>query len=73
MERVLHIPGCEVMDRTNGINSFLMNVYRNIDRTRYQFDFLVYGNGVGDYDEEIYALGGNIFGSQDRAAICIRM
>ena len=61
MERVLHIPGCEVMDRTNGINSFLMNVYRNIDRTRYQFDFLVYGNGVGDYDEEIYALGGNIF------------
>lgn len=61
MERVLHIPGCEVMDRTNGINSFLMNVYRNIDRSRYQFDFLIYGNGVGDYDEEIYGLGGNIF------------
>lgn len=61
MERILHIPGCESMNRSNGINSFLMNVYRNINRDKYQFDFLVYGTEPGDYDNEIKSLGGTIY------------
>lgn len=61
MERILHIPGCESMNRSNGINSFLMNVYRNINRDKYQFDFLVYGTEDGDYDDEIRSLGGRIY------------
>lgn len=61
MERILHIPGCESMKRANGINSFLMNVYRNINREKYQFDFLVYGTEHGDYDDEIKSLGGKIY------------
>lgn len=61
MERILHIPGCESMNRSNGINSFLMNVYRNINRDKYQFDFLVYGIEPGDYDNEIKSLGGTIY------------
>ena len=42
-----------------GAETFIMNVYRNIDREKIQFDFLV--NGEGIFDEEIKSLGGNIF------------
>lgn len=45
-----------------GIQSFIMNVYRNIDRAKVQFDFLVSeSESHGDYDEEIKSLGGRIF------------
>ena len=43
-----------------GIESFLMNVYRNIDRTKYEFTFLTYNDFTYDYEEEIIALGGKI-------------
>ena len=41
-----------------GAETFIMNVYRNIDREKVQFDFLVNGEGV--FDEEIKKLGGKI-------------
>lgn len=44
-----------------GIENFIMNVYRNIDRTKIQFDFLVHRNEKGFFDEEIKSLGGEIF------------
>ena len=44
-----------------GIETFLMNVYRNIDRNEVQFDFAVHTRQKGDYDEEIKKLGGNIY------------
>ncbi len=44
-----------------GLETFLMNLYRNIDRDRVQFDFLVHRQAPGDYDEEIRSLGGKIF------------
>jgi len=47
------------MDR-GGQETFIMNVYRNIDRGKVQFDFLCSLNKKGDYDDEIRALGGNI-------------
>jgi glycosyltransferase involved in cell wall biosynthesis len=56
--RVLHAVSC--MDR-GGIETFLMRLYRAIDRSRVQFDFLVHKPGEGAYDEEILSLGGRIF------------
>ena len=48
------------MDRA-GQETFIMNLFRNIDRSRIQFDFLCTDHSEGDYDEEIRQLGGHIF------------
>lgn len=56
--RVLHIVG--KMDRA-GAETMLMNLYRNIDRSAIQFDFITFTYEKGDYDDEILALGGRIF------------
>ena len=58
MIRVLHI--VTRMDRA-GLETFLMNVYRKINREKVQFDFLVHCPDEADYDEEIRSLGGRIF------------
>lgn len=58
MIRVLHIVG--KMDRA-GAETMLMNLYRNIDRTQVQFDFITFTQQKGDYDDEILALGGKIY------------
>ncbi len=60
MIRVLH--SVSNMDRA-GIETMLMNYYRNIDRTKIQFDFLANKPKIGDYEEEIKALGGHIYRS----------
>lgn len=43
-----------------GIETFIMNVFRNIDRTKVSFDFLLGTEDECDYNKEILALGGNI-------------
>lgn len=48
------------MDRA-GIETMLMNFYRNIDRDKIQFDFLCNKPKPGDYDDEIKLLGGKIY------------
>lgn len=58
MIRVLH--SVCYMNR-GGIETNLMNYYRNIDRTKVQFDFLCNAPYEGAYDEEIRSLGGRIF------------
>ena len=42
-----------------GIETYIMNLYRNINRNKIQFDFLV--NDEGTFDEEIKTLGGKIY------------
>lgn len=44
-----------------GLETVLMNYYRNIDRTQIQFDFLTHRPERDDYDDEIEALGGRIY------------
>lgn len=44
-----------------GIETLLMNLYRNIDREKIQFDFLTHREEAGFYDEEILKLGGRIY------------
>ncbi len=58
MTRVLHI--VTYMGR-GGLETVLMNYYRNIDRSKVQFDFLVHRDFKADYDDEILSLGGKIF------------
>jgi glycosyltransferase involved in cell wall biosynthesis len=49
-----------------GTQAFLMNLYRNIDRTKVQFDFMVEYTAPQLYDDEIEALGGRIYRSSFR-------
>lgn len=58
MIRVLHVIGA--MDRA-GAETMIMNYYRAIDRDQIQFDFLVHTDRHCDFDDEIEALGGNIY------------
>ena len=56
VKRVLHV--LESMN-IGGAQTFIMNIYRKIDRTKIQFDFLI--SNEGSYDEEIKSLGGRIY------------
>lgn len=56
--RILQVIG--KMDRA-GAETMIMNLYRTIDRSKIQFDFMVHSSEKGDYDEEILALGGIIY------------
>ena len=42
--KVLHIVGAMY---PGGMENFIMNIYENIDKERFQFDFLWQGRGVG--------------------------
>lgn len=50
-----------VMMDPGGIETQLMRIYRNIDRSKVQFDFLVHRPQEGAYDDEIRSLGGRIY------------
>jgi glycosyltransferase involved in cell wall biosynthesis len=58
MIRVLHIVASMNM---GGLETFIMNIYRNINRTDIQFDFLELSENTCYYDQEIHKLGGMIF------------
>lgn len=49
-----------IMDR-GGAETMIMNYYRNIDRSKVQFDFVVHRPQKGAYDDEIRQLGGKIY------------
>lgn len=55
--RILHVFG-----RLNrgGAETLVMNLYRNIDRNRMQFDFMIHTDEKCDYEDEINKLGGKI-------------
>ena len=44
-----------------GAETLIMNIYRNIDRTKVQFDFLLHCPDESAYDKEILSLGGRIY------------
>ena len=61
--RVLHI--LQRME-AGGTQALLMNIYRKIDRTKVQFDFLVEYPDKQFYDDEIRELGGRVYYSTVR-------
>lgn len=58
IKRVLCLVSCM---NTGGAETFLMKLYRKIDREKFQMDFGVYTSEKGFYDDEIQSLGGKIF------------
>lgn len=58
MLRVLH--SVSNMARA-GIETILMNYYREMDLSQIQFDFLANKPDPGEYDEEIRGMGGRVF------------
>ena len=44
-----------------GAETLIMNLYRNLDRSKVQFDFLLHSDKKSAYDDEITALGGKIY------------
>ena len=56
--RVLHI--LQRMEQA-GVQTLLMNIYKNIDRDKIQFDFLVHYKTPYFFDEEIKKMGGKIY------------
>lgn len=60
MEPVRILQIVTMMNR-GGLESMLMNYYRNIDRNKVQFDFLEHRSGKHDFTDEILSLGGRIY------------
>ncbi len=58
MERVLHVVNSMGV---GGIETFLMNVYRSINKDEFQFDFLLHKKTNSYYEDEIKALGGGLY------------
>jgi len=56
--RILHVVGS--MNR-GGTETMIMNLYRQIDRSKVQFDFMVHTSDKCAYDDEILELGGKIY------------
>ncbi len=56
--RVLHVLGTTNL---GGAESRIMELYRCIDRSKVQFDFLVHTTEEGHYSKEIRELGGKIY------------
>ena len=61
MQRILHV--VNIMDR-GGVETMLMNVYRQIDRSKMQFDFLTHPfhrSYIQEYEDEITEMGGIVY------------
>lgn len=58
VKRLLCIVGAM---NAGGAETFLMKLYRNMDRSKYQMDFCVFNSQKGSYDDEITQMGGRIF------------
>lgn len=58
MIRILHIIGSM---NAGGMETMIMNYYRNIDRNKIQFDFLINSEEKCFYEDEIIRLGGIIY------------
>ena len=56
--RVLEVLGR--MDR-GGAETMIMNIYRKMDRTKVQLDFMVHTEDHCQFDDEIIAMGGRIY------------
>ena len=56
--RVLHVIG--IMNR-GGAETMIMNLYRHIDRSKVQFDFVENENDGAYFDAEILDLGGKVY------------
>ena len=61
MQKPIRILNLFTIMNRGGAETMVMNYYRNIDRTKVQFDFMVHRKEEGAYDDEIESLGGKIY------------
>lgn len=59
MIRILHVLGSRP---TGGVGAFLYNYHQYIDKSKVQFDYLMFSDfKSGDYDEKVKKLGGRVY------------
>ena len=58
MKKILHVVSGM---NAGGMETMIMNYYRNIDKNKYQFDFLINDPNKCFFEEEIIKLGGKIY------------
>lgn len=56
--RILHVLGTLNL---GGAESRVMDLYRNIDHSKIQFDFLIHSEGIQHYEKEAESLGGKVY------------
>ena len=61
MGEPIRILQCVTIMNRNGLENRLMDIYRNIDRSLIQFDFMTNRMEAGQFDEEIEQLGGRVY------------
>lgn len=61
MDEPIRILQCVTIMNRNGLENRLMDIYRNIDRNKVQFDFMTNRQEEGQFDEEIRQLGGRVY------------
>jgi len=61
MDEPIRILQCGMTNNYGGVETFIMSIYKNIDRKKIQFDFLTTHDGVIAYEDEIKQMGGRIF------------
>lgn len=61
MDSVKRILIAGLTENKGGLESYIMNIYRNCDRNRLQFDFVIFGDKNIVYTDEIESLGGRIY------------
>ena len=66
MKRILHVVSCL---EKGGTEAFIMNCFRNIDRTRFIFDILVLSRNTSPYESEIKELGGRVIYANASATV----
>lgn len=59
MVRVLHI--LQTLNVCGGIENFVMNYYRHVDRENIQFDFLIHELSDDNFVDEVKELGGRVY------------
>lgn len=57
MKKALHIIG---KLKIGGAETVAMNIYRHIDRHNFEFHYLVFGDSIDEYEEEVKLLGGKV-------------
>ena len=61
MDEPIRVLQCVTIMNRNGLENRLMDIYRNIDRSVIQFDFMTNRTEDGEFDEEIKSLGGRVY------------
>ncbi len=69
MKRLLCIVGGM---NAGGAETFLMKLYRKIDKNQFQMDFAVATTEKGYYDDEIRSMGGRIYQISPKSAGMVR-